>query len=76
VAPDRYGRHLVGINAAIYSRSGGSLGIGFAIPVSLARSVMEQIIQNGSVTRGWIGVEVQAITAELAESWMVSCVAP
>ncbi len=64
---------LVGINAAIYSRSGGSLGIGFAIPVSLARSVMEQIIQNGSVTRGWIGVEVQAITAELAESFgMVS----
>jgi len=64
---------LVGINAAIYSRSGGSLGIGFAIPVSLARSVMEQIIQNGSVTRGWIGVEVQAITAELADSFgMVS----
>ena len=64
---------LVGINAAIYSRSGGSLGIGFAIPVSLARNVMEQIIQNGSVTRGWIGVEVQAITAELADSFgMVS----
>ena len=61
--------HLVGINAAIYSRSGGSLGIGFAIPVSLARSVMEQIIQNGSVTRGWIGVEVQAITPDLAESF-------
>ena len=67
------GGTLVGINAAIYSRSGGSLGIGFAIPVSLARSVMEQIIQNGSVTRGWIGVEVQAITAELADSFgMVS----
>lgn len=61
--------NLVGINAAIYSRSGGSLGIGFAIPVSLARNVMEQIIQNGSVTRGWIGVEVQAITSELAESF-------
>ncbi|MBP6800923.1 MAG: Do family serine endopeptidase [Zoogloea sp.] len=61
--------NLVGINAAIYSRSGGSLGIGFAIPVSLARNVMEQIIQNGSVTRGWIGVEVQAITPELAESF-------
>ncbi|TYC54762.1 Do family serine endopeptidase [Zoogloea oleivorans] len=61
--------NLVGINAAIYSRSGGSLGIGFAIPVSLARNVMEQIIQNGSVTRGWIGVEVQAITPKLAESF-------
>ena len=67
------GGHLIGVNSAIYSRTGGSLGIGFAIPVSLARSVMEQIIQNGSVTRGWIGVEVQAITAELADSFgMVS----
>ena len=57
----------------IASPSGASAGIGFAIPVSLARNVMEQIIQNGSVTRGWIGVEVQAITAELAESFgMVS----
>ena len=61
--------NLIGINSAIYSRTGGSLGIGFAIPVSLARSVMEQIIQTGSVTRGWIGVEVQAITGELAESF-------
>ena len=61
--------HLVGINAAIYSRSGGSLGIGFAIPVSLARNVMEQIIATGTVTRGWIGVEVQEITAELADSF-------
>ncbi|MDR2452225.1 MAG: trypsin-like peptidase domain-containing protein [Candidatus Accumulibacter sp.] len=60
---------LIGINTAIYSRSGGSLGIGFAIPISTARSVMEQIIRNGSVTRGWIGVEVQEITAELAESF-------
>jgi serine protease DegQ len=63
------GGNLIGINTAIYSRSGGSLGIGFAIPVSLARHVMEQIIQTGSVTRGWIGVEVQDITAELAESF-------
>ncbi|MFZ5509167.1 MAG: Do family serine endopeptidase [Pseudomonadota bacterium] len=61
--------HLVGINTAIYSRTGGSLGIGFAIPISLARNVMEQIIQTGSVTRGWIGVEVQEITAELAQSF-------
>ncbi len=61
--------HLVGINTAIYSQSGGSMGIGFAIPVSLARSVMEQIIRTGTVTRGWIGVEVQEITPELAESF-------
>ena len=61
--------NLIGINTAIYSRSGGSLGIGFAIPVTLARSVMEQIIRSGTVTRGWIGVEVQEITPELAESF-------
>ena len=61
--------NLVGINTAIFSRSGGSLGIGFAIPISTARNVMEQIIQTGSVTRGWIGVEAQEITPELAESF-------
>jgi serine protease DegQ len=61
--------NLVGINTAIYSQSGGSLGIGFAIPVSSARQVMEQIIETGSVTRGWIGVEAQEITPELAESF-------
>jgi serine protease DegQ len=61
--------NLIGINTAIYSRSGGSLGIGFAIPISIAKSVMEQIIQNGTVTRGWIGVEAQEITPELAESF-------
>jgi serine protease DegQ len=61
--------NLVGINSAIYSRSGGSMGIGFAIPVSLARNVMEQIIQNGQVTRGWIGVEIQEVTTELAQSF-------
>jgi Do/DeqQ family serine protease len=60
---------LVGINTAIYSQSGGSMGIGFAIPVSLAKNVMEQIIKSGSVTRGWIGVEVQEISPELAESF-------
>jgi len=59
---------LVGINTAIISRSGGSMGIGFAIPVSTARVVLEQIIKNGSVTRGWIGVEVQQITPELVEA--------
>ncbi len=61
--------NLVGINSAIYSRSGGSLGIGFAIPADLAKQIMEQIIRTGSVTRGWIGVEVQDITPELAESF-------
>ena len=61
--------NLLGINTAIYSQSGGSLGIGFAIPVSTAKNVMEQIIQTGQVTRGWIGVEAQDITPELAESF-------
>ncbi|WP_153111927.1 trypsin-like peptidase domain-containing protein [Propionivibrio limicola] len=61
--------NLIGINTAIYSRSGGSLGIGFAIPVSTARNVMEEIISTGSVTRGWIGVEAQEMTEELAESF-------
>jgi serine protease DegQ len=63
------GGNLVGINTAIYSRSGGSMGIGFAIPVSTAKVVLEQIVKNGSVTRGWIGVEVQEITPALAESF-------
>ncbi len=61
--------NLIGINSAIYSPNGGSLGIGFAIPVSTAKKIMEQIIQNGSVTRGWIGVAVQELTPELAESF-------
>ena len=60
--------NLIGINAAIYSPSGGSNGIGFAIPVSTARSVLEQIIKTGTVTRGWIGVEVQEISPGPAES--------
>jgi len=64
--------NLVGINTAIYSRSGGSLGIGFAIPTSTAKQIMEQIIQTGSVTRGWIGVEAQEITPEVAESFQLS----
>jgi Do/DeqQ family serine protease len=61
--------NLVGINTAIYSRTGSSSGVGFAIPVSTARMVMEQIIRTGSVTRGWIGVELQQITPALAESF-------
>jgi serine protease DegQ len=64
--------HLMGINTAIYSRSGGSMGIGFAIPTSTARSVMEAIVRDGKVTRGWIGVEPQDLTPELAESFGVT----
>ena len=61
--------NLIGINSAIYSRSGGSMGIGFAIPANVAKQVMEQIAVSGSVTRGWIGIEAQDITPELAESF-------
>ena len=60
---------LVGINTAILSQSGGSIGIGFAIPVSTAKQVMEQLIATGAVTRGWVGVELQEITPELADSF-------
>ncbi len=60
---------LVGINTAIVSRSGGSQGIGFAIPVDLAKEVMSQIIETGHVVRGWLGVEGQDITPQLAESF-------
>jgi serine protease DegQ len=60
--------NLIGINTLIFSRSGGYQGIGFAIPVSLAKRVMEQIIETGSVTRGWFGVDVAEISPELAES--------
>ena len=61
--------NLVGINSAIFSQTGGSQGIGFSIPVSLARNVMEQLIRSGAVTRGWIGVEVRDLTPELADSF-------
>ena len=60
--------NLVGINTAILSQTGAAAGISYAIPVSIARQVMEQIIQKGSVTRGWVGVGVQDINKELAES--------
>jgi serine protease DegQ len=60
--------NLIGINSVIYSRTGGSLGIGFAIPVSMAKGIMEQIIAEGTVTRGFVGVTPQDITPELAES--------
>ena len=60
---------LIGINTAIYSRSGGSLGIGFAIPVSLAEKVLQDIVAKGMVTRGWIGIEPQTLSAEMASSF-------
>ncbi|WP_157268345.1 S1C family serine protease [Azohydromonas aeria] len=60
---------LVGINTAIFSRSGGNLGIGFAIPSDTARQVMESLIRDGQVTRGWIGVEPQNLTPEFVQSF-------
>lgn len=63
--------NLLGINSAIYSRSGGSMGIGFAIPVSTAKLVMEGIVKDGQVTRGWIGVEPNDLSPELAETFGV-----
>ena len=61
--------NLMGINTAIYSRSGGNLGIGFAIPVSTAKLVLEGIISEGQVTRGWIGVEPRDLTPEIAQTF-------
>ena len=60
---------LMGINTAIYSRSGGNMGIGFAVPVSTATQIMASLIKDGKVTRGWIGVEPRPLTAEIAESF-------
>ncbi|MBA3596620.1 MAG: trypsin-like peptidase domain-containing protein [Methylibium sp.] len=61
--------NLMGINTAIYSRSGGNLGIGFAIPVSTARQVLDSLVRDGQVTRGWIGVEPRDLTPEMAETF-------
>jgi len=63
--------NLLGINTAIYSRSGGNMGIGFAIPVATAQQVLESIVKEGQVTRGWIGVEPSDLTPELAETFGV-----
>jgi S1-C subfamily serine protease len=60
---------LLGINTAIYSRSGGNMGIGFAIPVSTARQVLEGIVRDGQVVRGWIGVEPTELSPELAQTF-------
>lgn len=67
---DAEGR-LVGINTAIFSRSGGSMGIGFAIPVDIAREVMDALIRDGQVTRGWIGVQPRDLTPEFADSFQL-----
>ena len=60
--------HVIGVNTAIFSPSGGNVGIAFAIPASTVRSVVAQLRDRGSVTRGWIGVQIQPVTAEVAES--------
>jgi len=60
---------MVGINTAIYSETGGSLGIGFAIPTQMAVTVLDQIMQSGRVTRGWLGIAPQDVTPELARAF-------
>lgn len=65
---DAHGR-LVGINTAIFSKSGGSQGIGFAIPVDMVRGIMKQLVENGKVSRGWLGLGGQDVTSALAESF-------
>jgi len=57
---------VVGINSAIFSQSGGNIGIGFATPIDLAKSVVAQLKDKGKVTRGWLGVVIQDVTPELA----------
>ena len=60
---------VVGINTAIFSRSGGYMGIGFAIPINMAKSIQQQLLTDGKVTRGWLGVGIQDITSSLADSF-------
>ena len=62
---------MVGINTAIYSRGGGNIGIGFAIPVNMAKNVIDQIQEHGTVTRGWLGVLIQHVTPELARQFQL-----
>jgi serine protease Do len=62
------GGNVIGINTAIYSPNGGSVGIGFAIPANRARPVVEQLKVNGKVARGWLGVQIQPVTPEMVES--------
>ena len=68
---DTLGR-LIGINTAIYSKSGGSLGIGFAIPAQAAQMVLEHIVRDGFVRRGWLGIETQDVTPELAKAFKLA----
>src|SRR5213075_330203 len=63
---------LVGINTAIFSRSGGYMGIGFAVPANMARQVMESLIKTGKVTRGWLGVSIQDVSQDLAKQFGLS----
>jgi S1-C subfamily serine protease len=58
---------VVGINTAIFSRSGGNLGIGFAIPIDLVKEILPELIREGKVTRGWLGVTIQRVTPEIAD---------
>jgi len=60
---------MVGVNTAIFSRTGGNIGIGFAIPVNMAKNVLPQLKEHGKVTRGWLGVMIQQVTPELAENF-------
>ncbi|MBI4697415.1 MAG: Do family serine endopeptidase [Nitrospirae bacterium] len=60
---------LVGINTAIFSRTGGYQGIGFAVPSNMVESVMKQLVKEGKVTRGWLGVTIQSLTPELAKEF-------
>ena len=62
----------VGLNSAIFTRSGGSVGIGFAVPINMAKFVVPQLADHGSVTRGWLGVTIQPLTADLAKTFGVS----
>ena len=62
----------VGINTAIFSQSGGSVGIGFAIPINHAKPVVTQLAETGQVTRGWLGVSIQPLTPELAKGFELS----
>ncbi len=64
--------HLIGINSAIYSRSGGNMGIGFAIPVSTAKAIMDSLLKEGKVTRGWLGLEPTELTGESAQAFGIT----
>ncbi len=66
------GKPLVGINTAIFSQSGGNMGIGFAVPSNMARSILDQLVRAGKVVRGWLGVSIQELSPELASQFGLS----